>query len=136
MIKTDNRIDGVKLDRVDNYIEQMSYIDSVQLSFELYTDCIKLNMTEYSTDKLDIECKESTLTVSLYDQTEQDIKQTIAISVYDTADILYDSDYKRVIITAGNDTVELYIAYALDSKDSDQLARMKAITKECFNITD
>ena len=136
MIKTDNRIEGVKLDRVDNYIEQMSYIDSVVMSFELYTDCIKLNFTEYSPDKLDIECNDSTVTVSLYDQTEQDIKQTIAISVYDTADILYDSDYKRVIITAGNDTTELYIAYVLDSKDSDQLDSIKAITQKCFDITD
>lgn len=136
MISTDKRIDGVKLDQVDKYIEQMSYVNDVRLSFELYTDCIKLNMTEYSPDKLDIECKDSTVTVSLYDHTEQDIKQIIAISVYDTADILYDSDYKRVIITVGNDTTELYIAYVLDSGDSEQLDKMKAITKECFDITD
>ena len=136
MIKTDKRIDGVKLDQVDNFIEQMSYIDSVVMSFELYTDCIRLNFPEYSPDKIDIECKDSTIKVSVYDQTKNDIKQTIDISVYDTADILYDSDYKRVIIMAGNDTTELYIAYVLDSKDSEQLDRMKAITIECFNINE
>lgn len=136
MIKTDKRIESVKLDQVDNYIEQLSYVTDVQLSFELYTDSIKLNFTEYSPDVMSIECKDSTIKVSVYDQTEQDIKQTIDISVYDRADILYDSDYKRVIITAGNDTTELYIAYVLDSKDSDQLDSIKAITQKCFDITD
>lgn len=132
MVKTDKRIDAVNLDKVDAFIEQMDYIGDVTVSFELYSDGISINLPEYGTEDMLINIKDGAVHVGLYDYDKYDIKQTIDVSGVKTADVLYDTDYKRVIITADNGSSELYISYIVDQDSDRAIAMIADCIDKCF----
>ena len=132
MVKTDKRIDAVKLDKIDAFIEQMDYIGDVTVSFELYSDGISINLPEYATEDMFINIKDGAVHVGLYDYDRYDIKQTIDVSGLKTADVLYDSDCKRVIITADNGSSELYISYIVDQDSDRAIALIKEYIEKYF----
>ena len=132
MVKTDKRIDAVNLDKIDAFIERMDYISGLTVSFELYAEDISINLPEYATEDMLISVKDGAVHVGLYDYDKSDIKQTIDVSGLKNADVLYDTDYKRVIITADNGSSELYISYIVDQDSDRAIALIKEYIEKYF----